>query len=110
MDLATEDQHMAPSANEHSRDVKQFGSTNNHGTVLPDDFTRLSLDAATATALPPSSPVVSPLRQQVPVNGISSTTGPQQIQKSPLRSTPSSSSIGNSDRSRLVDPGWLFTL
>lgn len=94
---AMEGQHIPRPASEHSRDSKMSGSTNGmHGTVLPDDFTRLSLDAATATALPPSSPVASPLRQ--PVDGLSPTPGPQ-LQKSPLRRTPSSSSFTNSDRS-----------
>lgn len=80
-------------AHGHSRD----GATNNHGSMLSDDPNRLSLRAAAATAFPPSSPIASPLKQQTDQRAPSAPGA--QIQKSPLRRTPSSSSFSNRDRS-----------
>ena len=83
---------LAAQGNEHSVESKMPESTNNHGTALSDGSQRISLGTAAATSLPPSSPVSSPLSAEQR-DGTSSTQGPQELQNSPSRRTPSSSSI-----------------
>ncbi|KAL8819927.1 MAG: hypothetical protein Q9191_007627, partial [Dirinaria sp. TL-2023a] len=74
-------------------------STNNDKGELSDNLRRLSLSTAAATALPASSPLSTPTREQL-LNGSTTLTGSQQPQKTPIRRIPSSSSISTNDRSR----------
>ena len=83
--------------NEHSVESNMPESTNNHGTALSDGSQRLSLGKIAATPLSPSSPVSSPLKTEQR-NGTSSTPGPQELQNSPSRRTPSSSTTSNIQR------------
>ena len=92
-------QRIAAQAKEHSVDSDMPESTNSDGTALSDGLERLSLGTAAATALPASSLVSSPLRPKQR-NGPSSTPGTQEPQKSPLRRTPSASSVSNNERTK----------
>ena len=94
-----ENQNTPSQANEHSKDAAISASTNNYGSLLSNGSNRLSLGIAIATALPLSSPASSPLKQQSG-HGPTSIPAPPQLPKSPLHRTPSSSSLGYTDRSR----------
>ena len=94
-----DDKDTAFRGNEHSVTIDMSESTNNGGKALSDGSQRLSLGTAAGTALPASSPVSSPLRSQQR-NASSSTPGIQEVQNSPLRRTPSSSSISTVERTK----------
>ena len=83
---------------EHLSNNSIAQSTNNDRATLLDDMQHLSLSAAAATALPPSSPA-APVMTSLENNGNRSPSGLNHLTRSPLRRAPSSTSLGGSDRS-----------
>ena len=81
-------------APERSEDIHPSLQVNNDGDSLSHHMNRMSLATASATALPPSSPVVP--SDSTHQNG-SPTLASRSI-KTPIRRAPSSSSLGGSDK------------
>lgn len=87
------------SVSEHSGPGSSLpSSTNNDRTLLSHDIKSLSLSIAAATALPTSSPITSHVEEPSRNESPSPSSFGQPL-RSPLRRTPSSSSIGRNERS-----------
>jgi len=92
----------SPPSEHSSGDTSGLSQSTNNDALLTNHMNQLSLSAtaaaATATALPPSSPVASPAqRQQARQNGPSAASTP--TAKAPLRQAPTSSPLGAYERS-----------